>query len=120
MKNLKVVKIQYDTLVFDDGTKLSSHHEQNCCESHYLSFDDLDIKDFEGLEFDLTKDDFFSRISGYGISLRPIKGHPVRVAGYGSNNGYYSSDISLLITNSDGETIKSYDVTECQDIDWKD
>lgn len=114
MKNLKVVKIENDELVFNDGTRLLSNHEQDCCEWHYLDFGDLDITDFDRLEFDLTNDNFFNRVEDFGIELKPIKGHAVRVAGYGSNNGYYSSNIDLIIADANGNTVKSYDVSECQ------
>jgi len=114
MKNLKVVKIENDELVFNDGTRLSSYHSQDCCESHYLDFAHLDVTDFDELEFDLTGDDFFNRVNDYGIELKPLNGQIVRVPGYGSNNGYYSSDINLIITDVRGNLIKSFDVSECQ------
>lgn len=114
MKNLKAVKIENNELVFNDGTRLLSDHDQSCCESHYLDFANLDISDFDGLEFDLTSDDFFNRVEGYGIELKPINGHVVRVPGYGSNNGYYGSNIDLIIADAKGNTIKSFDVSECQ------
>jgi hypothetical protein len=48
--------------------------------------------------------------------LNPIKGHPVRIPGYGSNNGYYSSNLDLVL--SDGKRFeKYYDISECQEID---
>ena len=115
MKNLKAVKIENDELVFNDGTRLLSNHDQDCCEWHYLDFANLDISDFDGLEFDLTDDNFFNRVEDYGIELKPIKGHVVRVPGYGSNNGYYSSNIDLVIADANGNTIKSYNVSECQE-----
>lgn len=111
----KVVEVTSYYLKFDCGLKLSSDHEQSCCESHYLSFADLSLKDFEGLEFDLSNEDFFERIPGYGIALKPINGHPVRVPGYGDNNGYYSSNLSLILENEDGRLFRSFDITECQD-----
>lgn len=114
MKNLKVVSIEGEALVFYDGTRLYSEHIQDCCENHYLDFGDLELSDFEGLEFDLSNDDFFNRVEDFGIELKPINGHVVRVAGYGYNNGYYSSDINLIIADADGKVIKSYDVSECQ------
>lgn len=113
MRKIKVVKIEDNKLIFDDGTKLYSYHEQDCCENHYLDFADLNIMDFEGLEFDLTNEKFFNRIEDYGIELKPINGHVVRVPGYGSNNGYYSSEILLVIEKN--KTQERYDVTECQD-----
>lgn len=98
MKNLKAVKIENDELVFNDGTRLLSKHDQYCCEHHYLDFADLEISDFDGLEFDLTSDGFFNRVKDYGIELKPIKGHVVRVPGYGSN-------IDLVIADANGKTI---------------
>ena len=119
MENLKVVKIDSDSLEFDNGMVLFSGHDQDCCEHHYLSLSDLTLDDFKGLEFDLSNDDFFERIEGYGIALKPKNGFPVRIPGYGSNNGYYSTNLALIISNTDGRGVfKQYDITECQE--WND
>jgi len=113
MKNLKVVKVDSDFIEFENGVKLFSEHSQNCCESHFLSFEDITIQDFEGLEFDLTNDNFFKRIDGYGIELVPIEGRSVRIPGYGYNNGYYSSELELCISN-EKDFLKRFDISECQ------
>jgi hypothetical protein len=115
MENLKVVKLTSDEIVFDGGYKLYSDHDQDCCENHYLDFSDLNIEDFEGLEFNLEAENFFNRIEDYGIELKPIKGHSVKVPGYADNNGYYGSNIDLILEGNDGKVIKTYDVSECQD-----
>jgi hypothetical protein len=116
MEKVRVVSIEEEGVTFDDGTTLGSFHPQDCCESHYLSFNDLTIEDFEGLEFDLSDDKFFNRIEDYGIELVPLKGYTVKVPGYGSNNGYYSSHLDLVLT--DGKDFnKTFDITECQDYD---
>ena len=112
MKNLKVVKVNQDSIEFENGVKLESYHESDCCEHHDLYFGDLTLKDFEDLEFDLSGDDFFKRIEDYGIELIPLKGHSVKIPGYGSNNGYYSSNLSLVIYG-DGFK-KEYDISDCQ------
>lgn len=113
MNKLKVVQIDGDTLIFENNVKLYSDHEGDCCEQHYLSMSDLTLDDFEGLEFDLTNDNFFKRIEGYGIELVPIRGHSVKIPGYAENNGFYSSNLSLIV---DGDGIKKeYDIQECQD-----
>jgi len=114
MNKLKVIRIDSEFIEFNNGIKLSSEHYQDCCESHSLSFDDLVLNDFDDLEFDLTNDNFFNRIPDYGIELIPIKGYSVKIPGYGSNNGYYSSDINLVISKGD-KTVKSYDISECQE-----
>jgi hypothetical protein len=118
MKNVKVTGLNSDVITFDNGVKLYSNHYQDCCENHYLSMSDLTIADFDGLEFDLSNDEFFERIEGYGIALKPINGHPVRIPGYGSNNGYYSSNLDLIIINVNGLSIyKEYNISECQEWD---
>jgi hypothetical protein len=114
MNKIKVIKIEVDGIRFNDGSLLYSYHDQDCCENHYLDFEHLDISDFDGLEFDLTNDNFFNRIEDYGIELIPIKGHSVKIAGYGDNNGYYGSNIDLIICDSNRKQIKSFDVSECQ------
>jgi len=111
-KVIEIDKRYYGTLIFDDGHKLTSDHDDSCCESHYLNFEDLELSEFEGLDFDLTNDNFFKRIDGYGIELIPLNGHSVRVAGMGYNNGYYGTNIDLVLTN--GKSKKIYDVTDCQ------
>ena len=115
MKNVKVVNVGDYGITFDNGLQLHSYHDTDCCESHELYFKDLSLVDFEGLEFDLSDDKFFNRVDGYGIELLPVHGFPVRVAGHGYNNGYYSSQLDLILT--DGKDFKkTFDITECQDI----
>ena len=109
----KVISVGEDFIEFDNGLYLESYHQNDCCEHHYLYFKDLDIDDFKGLEFDLIGEDFFERVEGYGIELKPIVGHPVRIPGYGSNNGYYSSNLSLVLTNRNGNQ-RVFDISECQ------
>lgn len=112
MKNLKVIKVSEETIEFENGVKLSSYHESDCCENHYLSMSDLSLADFKGLRFDLSNDNFFRRIPDYGIELIPIKGHTVKIPGYGSNNGYYSSNLDLTLHGNGFK--KNYNISECQ------
>jgi len=115
MDKLKVVSIYSYYIEFENGIRLYSNHDSDCCESHELTLSDLVISDFEGLEFDLTNDGFFNRIPDYGIELIPIHGHSVKIPGHGSNNGYYSKKLDMII-EKDGVEIKKYDITECQEI----
>ena len=115
MDKVKVIKVDSNSIEFENGIVLSSDHQQDCCETHYLSCSDLTIDDFDGLEFDLTNDNFFKRIKKYGIELIPIKGYSVKIPGYGFNNGYYSSDLELTLSNG-GDFQKSYDISKCQKI----
>jgi hypothetical protein len=115
----KVVEIKNEddgVIVFSNGYTLNTYHGQDCCESHYWSLTDLSIDDFDGLEFDLDDDNFFGRIEGYGICLVPIDGFPIRIPAYGYNNGYYSENLTLVLTK-DNKTVKEFDITECQNIE---
>jgi len=116
MNKSKVISINFDSITFDNNTILTYHHDQDCCENHYLSFSDLILSDFDGLEFDLTSDNFFERIEGYGIELKPFKGFPIRIPGYGNNNGYYSSNLEIVLSNEDNNFLKVFDISKCQEI----
>lgn len=111
--NTKIKAIYDDEIMFDNGYKLSSYHESDCCEHHYLDFEHIEEDDYKDLEFDLSGDNFFTRIEDYGIQLNALNNFPLRIPGYGSNNGYYSSNLSLILIDSDGKS-KSYDVSDCQ------
>lgn len=74
----------------------------------------MTLADFDGLEFDLDSDDFFERIEEYGIALKPLMGFPVRIPGYGNNNGYYSDQLELVLSGKDFS--KVFDISECQDV----
>lgn len=113
MNKLKVIKVTSDAITFENDIELYSDHQQDCCESHWLSMSDLTIEDFEGLEFDLSDDNFFRRIEDYGIELVPIKGFSVKIPGYGSNNGYYSSNLDLILSGNGID--KRFDISECQE-----
>ena len=112
---MKVISVYEDLIEFEDGTTLSSDHDPECCERHYLCFDDLRLEDFEGLEFDLSGDDFFERVPEYGIKLIPKKGWPINVPGYAYNNGYYSHELRLVVTSPTPGWGREYDITECQE-----
>lgn len=112
----KIKKIQDDEIIFEDGHRLSSYHDSDCCEWHHLGFDDIEDFDYDDLLFDLSNDYFFTRIEGYGIQLNALNNFPLRIPGYGVNNGYYSSNLSLILTDINGES-KSYNVSECQVIE---
>lgn len=116
MSSVQVIEVNEDYLKFDNGVVLTSAHESDCCEEHYLSFQDLSLEDFEGLEFNLN--DFFEKIEDYGIALKSTNGWLVRIPGYGCNNGYYSANLTLVLTEG-LQVKKSYDITNCQDITWE-
>ena len=118
MKLVTVVLVTKDKMVLSDGSAISSSHDSDCCEDHWLDFAETS-KDGEAIGLTLDLDgQWFREVPGYGIELVPAvpDRHPIRVPGYGSNNGYYGSNIDLLLTSPDGK-VQTWDVSECQD-DW--
>lgn len=101
-------------IIFDDGSNLYDYHDQDCCENHYLSYADITLSDFDGLDFDLSSDSFFERVPAYGIRLVATNGATVSIPGYGYNNGYYSSNLTLILSRPN-EPDRKFNITECQD-----
>lgn len=113
----KVIKVDDRSITFDDGYQLESEHQSDCCETHYLSFADLKLEDFDNLTFDLETIKFFEKVEDYGIRLLSKEGVAIPIPGYGYNNGYYSSNLDLILSHP-GEGIKVvYDVSTCQVIE---
>ena len=111
----KVYTKAYDEGVeFDNGWCLQSYHDSDCCEYHWLDFDTAE-EELLGKQLDLSSD-FFERVPDYGIRLKVIDNYPVSVAGYGSNNGYYSSHMDLVVLDKDGTVLQLHDVSDCQEI----
>jgi len=107
--------MEYDKVIW----MFSSYHDQDCCESHQLCFDET--KDY----FETSKQ-FISQVEKIeikwtpwmGITLRLIdwkKEYAIFVPWRGSNNWYYGSNIDLIVKMPNGE-IKEYNCTEYQDI----
>jgi hypothetical protein len=107
----KIISVN-GAIVLENGTYIYDAHEQDCCESHYLNWEDVDASDLVGHHIDLN--DFFERVEGYGIRIKLVDGHPVSIAGHGSNNGYYSNNLSIIVAGPDGKI--RYDISECQEI----
>lgn len=108
--------MEYDKVIW----MFDSDHDQRCCESHYLDFDSTK-QDFETAKEFLSKVDKIdiSKVDGAGINIRMydwIKEHCIHVPWRGYNNGYYGSNIDLIVKLPNGDK-KTYDVSECQEID---
>ena len=109
----KIKEIKNDIIYFENGYELYSDHDQDCCESHYLDFEHIEKSDYKDLEFDLSNNNFFTRIPDYGIQLNATNNFPLRIPGYGSNNGYYSDNLTLILKDNFKEQ-KTFDITDCQ------
>lgn len=118
----KVIKVEREQVLFDNGMVMTSDHCQDCCEHHYLCFGEA-----EGLlgadipidNLEHRSENFFETVEGYGIRLLAKGQHPIAVPGYGDNNGCYGTNIDLIVMKNN-KVIFSQDVTECQVIEGEE
>jgi len=103
------------TISFVDGSqiKLSSHHDQDCCESVYADFsvmkyhkEQLVGNELDYLALKRVPDMGFLIVFGFGYSYEKIF-----IACYNSQNGYYSSNLSIIL--QEGETKTEVDISDC-------
>ena len=125
-EKLRIVEIGEEYIILENDNKeklrVSSYHSTSCYESHYLDFSEIEDMMEDGTLFCVDTEDpssFFCKVEDFGIRLLPINSHPISVPGYGSNNGYYSSDIDLIVEDLrlHKEELR-VDVSECQNIKW--
>lgn len=126
-ENLRITEIGDEHIILENDKKeklmISSYHSTVCCEEHYLDFSEIEDMMEDGMLFCVDTENpesFFCRVEDFGIRLLPINSHPISVPGYGSNNGYYSSDIDLIVEDLRFHNkVFRVDVSECQDINWR-
>ncbi len=100
---MKITKIEEGGILFDDGTKIEDHHEQDCCENVYA--------DFEALKDSGIMDEEIEKIEIEGVEDSGFRLNKHFVPCYDRQNGYYSSSLSLIITRPDGYA-KTIDITK--------
>ena len=101
---MKVILSEEDTLKFDNGLTLMGCHEQNCCEINYLDFEQLPV----GTELPtMTAKEFAKaiKIGDDGFSIKDIHGIPKWVQARSEQNGYYSSEVGLMIMDDVDEIV---------------
>ena len=103
-----------DGIEFSDGSHLFSHHQEDCCEYHYADFNYVSLEDFEGMLFDTSSLDFIIPVPEYGFRMKAVCGQEVSVPCYGENNGYYSTNLTLVLSK-DGKQ-QHLDISDCQEI----
>lgn len=109
---MRIKHVYDDGLIFDNGAVLESFHDQDCCESHYVDFTSIigqgwEDKDFpEHLSELIAESEIPDEYTGdYGdvwdsfFQIKDKQGNKYTLTIYNSNNGYYSSNVQLILTN---------------------
>lgn len=125
---MKIKKIEYGIIEFDNGNVLTDHHQQDCCEHVYADFENLQVltkigsnsMSSEDLEFDENLFANIELMEGVGFKIKDKNGIELFVSCYDFQNGYYSSDLELVYTkNVNGIKIKEkIDITNCSKSDY--
>lgn len=98
---MKVTK-SWDTLEFDNGLTIEDWHDQDCCESNYLDFEQLQVGDeFPNLEPKSFID--YITLKEDGFAIKTTDGTPKWVQARSSQNGYYSSGVGMVVKKGDVE-----------------
>jgi len=92
---------------------IEDHHDQDCCEDVYADWESIDLPDLFFTAFSIE----FLPGSGFSLLLYPNSSnlkvfYRLFVPCYNSQNGYYSSDLSLIIRRN-GELLNEVDITNC-------
>lgn len=104
-RQVTIVKIEEESIELSDGTNIYSFHDQDCCEHHWADFSVLEVNPDHKNPFDKLD---FKGVEGLGFLMNGML-----VNGYGDNNGYYSSNLDLVVT--DGNTVYEWDISDYQE-----
>lgn len=117
---MKIKSIYDNSIIFDNGYELEAFHDQECCEDVYADFSVLptyNVSNITGktinireINFEETLNKLVKGIEGQGFNLISKIGENFFVPCYNEQNGYYSSDLMLILhKKEDKETL---DITE--------
>lgn len=123
MVKLKIVKIKYSEIVFNNGYKLEYHHERDCCEEVYADFSILEtynVSTKTGKNISIYDIDFCENLKDLiegkkdcGFNLISKIGEKFFVPCYNEQNGYYSDKLELILhKNNETEKIDITDFVE--------
>lgn len=117
---MKITKWDDDYIYFSDGSTISYWHKQDCCEYNWADFSVLEVfyQDEEFNDFEVIPVDD----CGFLLSLKLPTPDPwyydyiptkkIFVPCYSDQNGYYSSDLAIVIRRPERESKAVY--LECE------
>lgn len=120
---MKIKSINENNIIFDNDYKLEAFHDQDCCEEVYADFSVLqtyNVSNITGKTINIREIDFEENlnklvkgIEGQGFNLISKIGENFFVPCYNEQNGYYSSNLELILhKNKNTETLDITDFIE--------
>ena len=100
---MKIYKITEEEIIFDNGSKITYDHNQDCCEVNYADFCQIEES---AKEFDFPEDLIFEAVNGFGFRFGGNR--MFFIPCYSVQNGYYTTEINIYFN---GKCVIS---TECE------
>lgn len=106
---MKIIEVKDDYIGFDNGSKITFDHSQDCCEYNYADF-----KQIEKQALDTTFDEelIFEEVEGSGFRFGSKGTHMFFIPCYSDQNGYYSSDVDIYFNE---KHVLNLDFLDCKD-----
>lgn len=112
---MKIIKIEDEKIKFDNDNELTYLHQQDCCESVYADFDILktyNVSTKTGKNINIKEIDFCENLNeliegiiACGFNMISKIGEKFFIPCYNIQNGYYSSDLKLVLQKNDKKEI---------------
>lgn len=104
---MKIKEIKEDRIIFDNKYELECYHEQDCCEHVYADFGvlkDYNVSTKTGKTINIKEIDFKENLleliegmKGQGFNILSKIGEKFFIPCYNEQNGYYSSNLRLIL-----------------------
>lgn len=118
---MKIKEIKEDKIIFDNGYELEYYHEQDCCEHVYADFEilkDYNVSTKTGKTINIKEIDFeeslvelIDGVKGQGFNMISKIEEKFFVPCYNEQNGYYSSELRLILYKEKAKEIM--DISDC-------
>ena len=93
---MKIKEINEEQILFDNGFKIEYDHLQDCCESNYADFKQIEPM---ALNYEFDEDLLFEKVEDSGFRFGNKNGLMFFIPCYSEQNGYYVSEINIYYNN---------------------
>ena len=115
---MKIKKITDEGIIFNNGYKLEHYHDQDCCEHVYADWEilktyNVSLKtgekiNIKNIDFKQTIKTLINPVPNAGFNLVSKEGEKFFVPCYNEQNGYYSSNLTLILTS-----VSELNISDC-------
>ena len=95
---MKIKEIQDEQIIFDNGETIGFRHDADCCEWNYADFNQLDDI---ARNATFTSPLVFEKVEESGFRFGNQPNRMFFVPCYSAQNGYYSSDLTILYNDKE-------------------